>query len=107
MREVTARQRALLEAFAAFEVEHGRAPTLRELLIALGRPGSSTNGALEQLRALARKGMVIQLANRRPNGPAWTLTVEGRAEVGAERRCPACGAALDVPVEAPVEGEDT
>jgi predicted transcriptional regulator len=92
MRDLTSTQRTVLDAFATFERVHGRAPTLRELLAAIGRPDGSTNGIMDHLRALERKGMMIGLAGI---ARGWTLTAAGRAELGIQRTCPKCGEVLE------------
>lgn len=88
---MTGRQREILELFAAFIREHRRAPTIRELLAADGRPTASTNGMMELLVALQREGML----DRTPGvSRGWYLTPAGEAEVGIVRRCPHCGGRL-------------
>jgi repressor LexA len=55
-KEATPRQMQVLTCVRAFVAMHGYPPTLREIGDAIGI--TSTNGVVEHLRALARKGYI-------------------------------------------------
>lgn len=53
---LTGRQQVMLLAITNFQIEHGRAATIRELGDVVGI--SSTNGVTDHLKALERKGYI-------------------------------------------------
>jgi repressor LexA len=55
---LTARQRQIHDFIRAFLIEHGKAPTVREIAKHFGI--HSPNGVLSHLRALERKGLLIR-----------------------------------------------
>lgn len=57
---LTARQRAIHDFIRGFLVEHGQAPTVREIAKHFGI--RSPNGVLSHLRALERKGLIVRQA---------------------------------------------
>jgi repressor LexA len=57
---LTARQRAIHDFIRACLIEHGKAPTIREIAKHFGI--RSPNGVLSHLRALERKGMIVREA---------------------------------------------
>lgn len=89
---LTARQREVHRWMLAYQAEHQMPPTVREVMRAHGM--TSPNGALAQIKALAKKGAV------RINGKALS-----RAAVAVDldaRRCECCGQ----PIHEPENGAD-
>jgi SOS-response transcriptional repressor LexA len=79
MRDITDRQRAVLEAIHNMNELSGFPPTMRELAAEVGI--KSTNGINEYLQALERKGMV---ARKERVSRTIRLTDTGRSEIGAD-----------------------
>lgn len=66
---------------------HGRAPTLREIGVAVGI--ASLNGVAAHLRALERRGL---LTSEPMISRSLRLTTAGRIALGMPvKRCPTCG----------------
>lgn len=59
--KLTAKQRAIHDFIRGFLVEHGKAPTVREIAKHFGI--RSPNGVLSHLRALERKGLIVRQAS--------------------------------------------
>ncbi len=70
MRELTDRQRALLEFIERHVQEHGYPPSIREMADHMGI--RSTNGVNDHLKALERKGLIARDAG--PKSRAITVT---------------------------------
>lgn len=79
MRELTQRQEQILALIRGSALARGRFPRVRELMEISGI--ASTNGMLDHLHALERKGKVRHV------GREWRLV----ADPG---RCPTCGQAV-------------
>ena len=75
MRDLTERQREALTFMLDHCVEHMRPPTIREIGAKMGIP--STNGVGEHLRALVRKGYVVQQSANAQRGMWPVRDVEG------------------------------
>ncbi|HOX45797.1 MAG TPA: transcriptional repressor LexA [Myxococcota bacterium] len=80
MRELTERQRKLLEFIEAHLEEHGYPPSIREMAEAMGI--HSTNGVNDHLKALERKGLIARDAG--PKSRAITVMRPRRAGRRAE-----------------------
>ncbi|MET0488147.1 MAG: repressor LexA, partial [Candidatus Rokuibacteriota bacterium] len=80
MRELTARQRDVLNFMRAFSARHGVPPTVREIG---DKFGVTPRAAFDHLRALERKGMLQRRAGGR-TARALTLSdaAGGRASAG-------------------------
>ena len=84
MKEMTARQREVLEFIRIFAERHGVPPTVREIG---ERFGFTARAAFDHLRALERKGML----ERRVTGKRASRTLvlpAHRGRGGATRRSP-------------------
>jgi SOS-response transcriptional repressor LexA len=62
MNRVTDRQRAILDTIRTYTAAHGFPPTIREIGLQVGI--HSTNGVVDHLRALERKGLIERTATR-------------------------------------------
>jgi repressor LexA len=71
MRELTARQRDVLNFIRAFSARHGLPPTVREIG---GRFGVTPRAAFDHLKALERKGMLQRRATAGRTARALTLS---------------------------------
>jgi repressor LexA len=109
VRELTARQREVLEFIRVFGERHGVPPTVREIG---ERFHFTARAAFDHLRALERKGML----ERRVTGKRASRTLVLPAHKGARRAEPAGGAsgipvlgriAAGVPITAVENLEDT
>lgn len=76
---LTDRQAEVYRAIVAHYVEHGRAPTFRELADAMGF--AAQNGAVSHVKALAKKGVVVASAgmSRGIAIPALTVATQQAA----------------------------
>ncbi|HXH81400.1 MAG TPA: transcriptional repressor LexA [Candidatus Tectomicrobia bacterium] len=70
MRELTARQRDVLNFIRSFTARHGLPPTVRELA---NRFGVTPRAAFDHLRALERKGVLQRRASSGRTSRAFTL----------------------------------
>ena len=77
MRSPTDRQLEVLDALIAYTAKHGLPPSLRELGELVGI--TSTNGILDHLRALERRGLVRQHAKGSARG--W-VAIQPHAQEG-------------------------
>ncbi len=105
MRELTARQREVLEFIRIFGERHGVPPTVREIG---ERFGFTARAAFDHLRALERKGML----ERRVTGKRASRTLIIPSQKGARRGEPAGiplvgRIAAGVPITAVENHEDT
>jgi repressor LexA len=91
VKELTARQREVLEFIRVFGERHGVPPTVREI----GEKfGFTARAAFDHLRALERKGML----ERRVTGKRASRTLVLPAHKGARRAEPAGSASAGIPL---------
>ena len=90
MKDLTARQREVLDFIRNYIGDHAYPPTLREIGLHFG--WSSTNASAEQLNAIERKGWIIvdriHARGIRIIGKPRALRIDGALEaIRALRRC--------------------
>ena len=81
---LTDRQRQVLTAILAFQLQHGIPPILRQLVKAMGL--CSTNGVWGHVRALRRKGVLTEAPDRygvlRLVGVEWLPVFDAASQQG-------------------------
>lgn len=103
MRGLTERQQDVIAIIQSHITQHGRPPTVRFIAAALGI--GSTNGVVDHLRALERKGVLtrdskvscgIRLLGSYAMPQATTPAAASTATYGDDaERCPMCGHAIE------------